>query len=212
VCVTGLKMRRAAMALVVLAATPGAAPEAVGSWLLDCEAATCALRHKDRLFSGAGVTADMEVRAAGKALVPVVTLRGLPDQVLLASSMAAKAEASVQFPGAARVQLACGISDGGYVCAPPDDAVAGLAAALPKARSVSVRVAVSISGTGLQPNRERSFELAGTPEALARLRAAGAPSAEPGGWVGLLDRGLKAAGYVNGTADLPGLVARYLGR
>ena len=100
------------MALAVLAATPGAAPEAVGSWLLDCQAPACVLRHKDRLFSAAGVSADMEVRAAGKALVPVLTLRGLPDQVLLASSMAAKATASVQFPGAARVDLACGIGDG----------------------------------------------------------------------------------------------------
>jgi hypothetical protein len=205
-------MRRAALALLILAATPGAAPEAVGSWLLDCDGAACVLRHKDRLFSGAGVTADMEVRAAGNALVPVLTLRGLPGQVLVVSSMAGKAAASVQFPGAARVDLACAIGDGGYVCAPADDAVAALAAALPKARSVAVRVAVSVSGTNLQPSRERSLELAGTPEALARLRAAGAPSAEPGGWFGLLDRGLKAAGYANGTADLPELVARYLGR
>ncbi len=63
-------------------------PEPVGSWLLACDGAACVLRHKDRLFRGAGVTADMEVRAAGKALVPVVTLRGLPNQVLLASAMA----------------------------------------------------------------------------------------------------------------------------
>jgi len=205
-------MRRAAGAMLILAATAAAVPEPVGSWLLACDGAACVLRHKDRLFSGAGVTADMEVRAAGKALVPVVTLRGLPNQVLLASSMAAKAEASVQFPGAARVPFACAIGDGGYVCAPPDNAIAPLAAALPKARSVTVRVSLSFSGTGLQPNREWSLELAGTPEALARLRAAGAPSAEPGGWVVWLDRVLKAAGYANGTADLPGLVARYLRR
>jgi hypothetical protein len=200
------------MALLILAATPGAAPEAAATWLLDCQGTGCVLRHRDRLFSGAGVTADMEVRAAGNALVPVLTLRGLPRQVLLASSMAAKPQASVQFPGAARVDLACAIGDDGYVCTPPDDAVAALAAALPKARSVRVRAALPVPGTELRPERERVLQLAGTPEALARLRAAGAPSAEPGGWVGLLDRGLKAAGYANGTADLPGLVARYLGR
>lgn len=205
-------MRRFAAALAILAATQGAAPDPAGTWLLECEGGACLLRHRDRLFSGAGVTADMEVRAAGKALVPVLTLRGLPDQLLLASSMAGKAEASVQFPGAARVELACAIGDGGYVCAPPDEAVAALAAALPKARSVAVRVSLAVSGTNLQPARERVLDLAGTPEALARLRAAGARSAEPGGWVGLLDRGLKAAGYKNGAAELPGLVARYLGR
>nr|WP_294519141.1 hypothetical protein [uncultured Rhodopila sp.] len=205
-------MRRVAGAMLILAATAAAAPEPVGSWLLACDGAACVLRHKDRLFSGAGVSADMEVRAVGRALVPVVTLRGLPDQILLASAMAAKAEASVQFPGAARVDLTCAIGDGGYVCAPSDAAVAALAAALPKARSVAVRVAVSVSGTNVQPARERSLDLAGTPEALARLRAAGAPSAEPGGWVGLLDRGMKAAGYKDGAADLPGLVARYWGR
>ena len=118
----------------------------------------------------------------------------------------------MQFPGAARVELACAMGDGGYVCAPPDEAIPALAAALPKARSVAVRVSLAVSGTNLQPSRERVLELAGTPQALARLRAAGARSAEPGGWVGLLDRGLKAAGYKNGAADLPGLVARYWGR
>lgn len=205
-------MRRFAAALAILGATQGAAPDPAGSWLLECAGATCLLRHKDRLFSGAGVTADMEVRAAGKALVPVLVLRGLPDQVLLASSMAGKAAASVQFPGAARVELTCAIGDGGYVCAPPDEVVAALAAALPKARSVAVRVSLTVSGTNLQSARERVLELAGTPEALARLRAAGPQSAQPGGWIGLLDRGLKAAGYKNGAADLPGLVGRYLGR
>jgi hypothetical protein len=62
------------------------------------------------------------------------------------------------------------------------------------------------------PVRERSLELVRTKEALARLRVVGAPSSEPSGWVSLLDRGLKATGYKNGTADLPGLVAGYLGR
>jgi hypothetical protein len=108
--------------------------------------------------------------------------------------------------------LACAIGDGGYVCAPPDDAVAALAAGLPAARFVAVRVSLSVAGTNLQTVRERTLDLAGTPEALARLRVAGAPAAEPSGWVRLLDRGMKAAGYKNGAADLPGLVARYLGR
>jgi hypothetical protein len=189
-----------------------ATPEPIGSWILSCGQAGCVLRHKDRLFSGAGASADLEVQVAGNALVPVLALRGLPNEVLLASSIAGKAEASVQFPGAARVDLVCAIGDGAYVCAPPAEAVARLAAALPAVRSVVVRVSMSISGTKLQPRGERTLELTKTAEALARLRAAGAPSAEPGGLIGLLDRGLKAAGYKNGAADLPGVVAGYFGR
>ena len=75
-----------------------------------------------------------------------------------------------------------------------------------------MRVSVSVSGSNSLPVRERSLALARTPEALARLRAVGAPPAGPGGWISLLDRGLKAAGYKNGTADLPGLLAKYLNR
>jgi hypothetical protein len=197
---------------VILIATMAAAPEPIGSWVLECGGAGCVLRHRDRLFAGAGMTADLEVRAVGKALVPVIVVRGVPNQMLLASSMAGKAEASEQLPGAARVVLRCGIGDGGYVCAPADDAIAALAAGLPAARSVALRVSLSVSGTNLQTVRERTLDLAKTPEALARLRAVGAPPAEPSGLVGLLNRGMKAAGYRNGTADLPGLVAGYLGR
>jgi hypothetical protein len=205
-------MRRLAGLLLILIATSAAAPEPIGSWVLACGDGGCVLRHKDRLFAGAGVSADLEVRDAGKALVPVVVVDGLSHEMLLASSMAGKAEASVQLPGAARVELACAIGDGGYVCAPADDAVAALAAGLPAARSIAVRVSLSVSGTNLHPTGERTLDLAKTPEALARLRVAGAPPAQPSGWAGLLDRGMKAAGYKNGAADLPGLVTRYLGR
>ena len=83
---------------------------------------------------------------------------------------------------------------------------------MPAARTVTVRVRASISGTRLQPVLERSLDLATMQEALARLRAVGPPSDEPSGWVGLLDRGLKAFGYKNGTADLPALLAAYLRR
>jgi hypothetical protein len=209
-----LRKRAGAVAMVVAALNPAlaAAPEPIGSWILNCADAACVLRHKDRFFSKGGVTAGMEVQAVGKDLVPIIALRGLPNDMLLASSMAGKAEASIQFPGAARVDLACAIGDGAHVCAPRADSLAVLAAALPTARSVTVRGSVSMSGLNPLPVRERSLELVRTKEALARLRVVGAPSSEPSGWVSLLDRGLKATGYKNGTADLPGLVAGYLGR
>jgi hypothetical protein len=205
----GSKMRRFGGVAVILLATLAAGPEDIGSWVVDCGDSGCVLRHRDRLFDGGGVSADLEVRSVGSALVPVVVVRGLPNEVVLASSMAGKAEASVQFGGGARVALGCAVSDGGYVCAPREDAATALAARLVAARSVIVRVSVALQGTNSLTVGERSVELGKTREAVARLASLGASSAEPGGWVGLLDRGLKAFGYQNGTADLPGLLAYY---
>ncbi len=205
-------MRRLAGSLVILFATSAAAPEPIGSWVLECGDAGCTLRHKDPLFAGAGVSADLEIRETGKVLVPVIAVRGLSNEMLLASSMAGKAEASVRLPGSARAVLACAAGDGGYVCAPADDTAADLAAGLPAARSISVELSLSVPGTNLRAARERTLDLAKTPEAVARLRVVGVAPAEPGGLAGLVDRGMKAAGYKNGSGDLTGLVARYFGR
>ena len=54
------------------------------------------------VFRKGGITGDLEVQALGKTLVPVMTLRGLSDEMLMAASMAGKAEASMQFGGGAR--------------------------------------------------------------------------------------------------------------
>jgi hypothetical protein len=154
----------------------------------------------------------------GPSLVPVVALRGLPSDPLLATALGDSVKASVQFPGASPADLTCSAAEGGYVCAPHPDAAPGLAAALPAARSVAVRVAINIPGSDGGPAQARSLDLSGTGVALAKLRAAGPAAAPapphdiPPGWARLVDQALKAAGYTNGTADLPGVVARYLRR
>jgi hypothetical protein len=195
-----------------------AGQEHIGSWVLSCpgDGPTCLLRLDKRFLDKAGVTGDLEIHARGKALVPVLALRGLPAEVLIAASMAGQTEASVQFLGGPRQDLVCAPSGGAYVCSPQDNAVATLAAGLPGARSVTVRVSVTVSGLKPLAVQEKSVELTGTGEALARLRAAGslgapAPMAS-GRLTTMADKVLKAAGYPNGVADLEGLLAKYRGK
>jgi hypothetical protein len=128
----------------------------------------------------------------------------------------------MQFGAGPREVLDCGPSAEGYVCAPRDGAADRLAAALPSARSVTVRVTVAISGLKPLPVQEKSLDLTDTGAALTRLRAAGpapvpgvmtaVPEPSPGALMGMADRALKAAGYPNGVADLQALVAKYRGK
>jgi hypothetical protein len=70
------------------------------------------------------------------------------------------------------------------------------------------------------PAQERTLDLFGTKEALARLRIVGpsqVPSSmtalespSPGAMMGIVDKALKAAGYRNGTADLQAMLAKYM--
>lgn len=217
-------MIRAFAGLAALAAAVpalAATPEALGSWLLQCPDGphtACALRLKERLFDKAGLSADLEVRSVGPSLVPVVSVHGLPSDPLLAMALGDRIKADVRFPGAQPADLRCSAAEGGYVCVPKDDAAAGLASALPAARSVGVHVAVSMPGSDSGPSQARTVDLSGTAQALARYRAVGAaaaPSAPqeiPSGWVKTLDSMLRSAGYANGTSDLPGMVQRFLKR
>ncbi len=203
--------------LVAMNGAAAASSATIGSWILDCPGEPspsetnqgCILRHKDRFFAMAGISADLEVQQIGKTLVPVIALRGLPAELLLASSLTGKALASLQFPGGPPIDLACGASGAIYVCSPGETATRALAAALPHAKAVTVRVAVTPPGMDPLPAQSRLLQLSETPDALIRLQAAGpmqgpAPIQPlPRGWVALIDKGLKAAGYKNGSADLP---------
>ena len=178
------------------------------------------MRFDRRFLDKAGITGDLEVQAQGKTLVPVIALRGLSSEILMAATLAGKTEASIQFAGAPREDLACAASSAGYICAPNDANGAKLAATLPAARSVTVRISVGVAGMSPLPPQEKSLDLAGTNEALARLRAAGptqVPTAKtelaaqsPAGLMGMADKALKAAGYQNGIAGLEALVAKYM--
>jgi hypothetical protein len=219
------------LAVALLPQRPlAAAEQPIGSWILDCQEQACLLRHKDRLFEAAGIVADLEVRAAGTAsavpvtgrvqdvhanggpLVPVIAVRGVPEEMLLAAAAAGKLQASVQFARGAPVDLPCAVDAAGFLCAPRDEAAPALATAFIPVRSMTVRLSLSVAGSNSLTVKDRPLALAGTQEALARLRAAGTPSTAPSGWLSLLDRGLKAIGYRNGTADLPALLLAYLRR
>jgi hypothetical protein len=167
------------------------------------------------------MTGDLEVLALGKALVPVLALRGLSDQVIVAAAAAGTTDASIQLDDRPPQKLACAPSVAMYLCSPGDDAARTLAEGLPAARSLTVRVSVTMSGLKPLPIQTKHLVLSGTGAALLRLRAAG-PTQVPGaiealrsgsssGLAGAADRALKAAGYPNGVTDLQGLVAKYIG-
>jgi hypothetical protein len=219
-----------AIAVVAIAASPArtghaATQQQIGAWVLNCPGdkpgiASCTLRLEKRFLDKAGITGDLEVQAQGKTLVPVITLRGLPSKVLMAASLASKTDASVQFGRGPREDLTCESTSAVYICAPNGLAGPRLAAGLPDARSVTVRVNVSMTGMSPLPEQEETLDLSGTNEALAKLRAAGpaqAPSLmtelesrSPAGWMGMADRLLKAAGYPNGIAQIQAWLAKYL--
>jgi hypothetical protein len=215
-----------AVSFVAFAGTGRAATqEKIGSWVLSCAAGApgseaCLMRTSTRFFEKAGITGDLEIDAQGKFLVPVIALRGLSNEMLMtAASMGGKADASIQFGGDPPEALNCSASNAGYFCSPSGAAVQKLATALQAARSVTVRVTVSMAGLNPLPSQEKSLDLSGTKEALARLRTAGpsrvpspmtasAPQS-PGAMMAMADRALKAAGYQNGMADLQAMMAKY---
>jgi hypothetical protein len=206
-----------------------ATQEQIGSWVLNCPGDTpgaepCVMRFNKRFLDKRGITGDLEIQARGKSLVPVIALRGLSSEMLMAASLAGKAEASVQLGGGPREDLNCAVSSSGYICSPNDAGTQKLAAGLPLARSVTVRVSVSMAGMspGMIPlaAQEKALDLSGTNEALARLRTVGPSqvpslmtalaSQSPEGMMGMADKLLKAAGYPNGTAQLQALMAKYM--
>jgi hypothetical protein len=210
-----------AMHCVAAAATQ----EQIGSWVLTCPGKTpgtesCMMRADKRFLDKGGITGDLEIQAAGKSLVPVVALRGLSTEMLMAASMAGKTEVSIQFPGGPREDLNCAVTSAGYICAPNDAAGQRLSARLATARTATVRASVSMPGVNPLPAQEKSLELSGTGEALNRLRAAGPSqvpspvtalaSQSPEGLMGMADKALKAAGYPNGAATIQSLLAKYM--
>jgi hypothetical protein len=208
-----------------------ATEEKIGSWVLSCPGAApggapgdeqCLLRADKRFLDKAGVTGDLEVLALGRSLVPVLTLRGLSTEILMTAALAGKTEASMQFEGGRRETLDCVTSNAAYICSPRDDAARELAAGLPAARSVTVRVSVVVAGMKPLQVQEKSLSLSGTGDALARLAVAGPTkvpgplaalaSRSPGALLGMADKALRGAGYPNGVADLHNLLNKYMNK
>jgi hypothetical protein len=225
---TAASRRNILLTLGLLAMTGtarAATQEKIGSWVLNCTGdapgtEACLLRADKRLIDTPGVTGDLEIEAQKKSLAPVVVLRGLSSEFLMAASLAGKTEASIRLSGGPREDLGCAVAAAAYVCSPSADAVRRLAARLPAARSVTVGVSVVVAGMRPLAVQESSLDLSGTKQALARLRAVGPPqmpgpmtalaSQAPGALLGMADKALKAAGYPNGAADLQALLAKYI--
>jgi hypothetical protein len=223
-------MRTNLVCAAMLALSPAiayaAAEQRIGTWVISCPEGSraCLMRFSKRFVDKAGITADLEVESQGAALVPVLVLRGLSSEILLATAMAGTTDVSLQFSGGARQQLNCNASNAAFVCAPNEAAGRLLSAALPAARSVTVRVGLSVTGMSPLPAQERSLDLSGTTEALARLRAAG-PSPvpnplsiareaarSPAGMMAMADKMLKSAGYQQGLAGAQALIAKYMNK
>jgi hypothetical protein len=198
----------------------------IGSWVLNCSGeSACRLRAEKRFVDQAGITAELEVLADGTALVPVLALRGLSTQVLMMAATTGTVEAWMQLNGGARQALDCALGLEGYFCTPRGNATQALAAGLPAARTMTVRVQATVSGMKPLPAQEKTLALTGTRAALAKLAIAGPqqvpdarmaaatrllPQASPSTLAGMADKALKAAGYPKGVGDLEGLVTKYL--
>lgn len=216
------------VALVAVLASPGVAAEptvkAVGSWVLECPNDVCRLRNAQTLFAKAGITADLEVRVTSVGRVPVIAVRGLPREPLLSAAVANRIQATLQLGTQHPADLSCAPAEDAYVCQPSGAGAgaAALARALPDAGSVTIGLSVALAGEEPASIGTRTLELADTRAALALMPVRpvtdGAPASDQGpqaippGWIRLLDKGLTAAGFPNGAADLTGLVARFLRR
>jgi hypothetical protein len=160
---------------------------AIGSWRLICPAPNaCVLRHARARLDAAGVTIALEVRSIRGALVPVVALSGLSGQAALLAELTV----GLRLDRGAWTDMPC---EGLSICAPPDAALAAVAQAFPAARTVGLRMTLSLPGVTGLPRPDVSFGLSGTAEALRRLRASGtveeAAPAEPGlDWRGMIGK------------------------
>jgi hypothetical protein len=202
------------IALLLLAA---AAPQPIGSWLLDCsDPGACVLQHRSWLLPPGGdhPSAALNVERRGDWLVPVVTLREVSTRMAVGGLLALHPRVVLRFNSGLSADLSCGLDGAALVCAPQGPDIAATADALPVATSMQAQVLLSLPGGATLPARAGTLALSGTAEALARLRAAGAageslPVVQGLDWIGFLDRVMRAAGFENGAA---GFVSRLAGR
>ena len=223
-------MRTYVLTIAILGALAAAAHAAteqqIGSWVVSCPDGSreCQMRSGKRFLDKAGITGDLEIESQGRSLVPVIALRGISSEILTAASLAGTTEASIQFPGGAWQALTCNTTKAGYICAPDEAAGRILSAGLATAKSVKVRVSVSVAGMAPLPAQEKTLDLSGTNEALARLRSVGpspipaalatggAGAQSPAGMMGMADKMMKAAGYPQGVSGLEGMIAKYMAK
>ena len=184
----------------------------IGSWVLTCpdaKAAPCQLRDQTPIIQAgdSGPAALLEVMHRGGQFVPVIALRGMSMQAALGGVLAVKSDVSLRFDNLPPIELDCGLDGSTVLCTPSGDGASAAAAALPEARSVVVRVQITLPGPMALPERSRSLDLLRTRQALAQFRAT-APASESVpviaglDWRGFLDRVARDTGFRNGLADV----------
>ncbi len=167
------------------------------------------MRHKDWVLApgngSPGVALEIQMRS--DAMVPVITVRGLPAPAAVAGAFVVKPSVNLGFDGGKRLELSCGMSGTYYACAPDAASLRAVAEALPKAKVVSAGVTLTMPGMMALPPQERLLDLTGTETALAKLRAGGAirealPEYPGLDMQGFLDRILRDVGFPNGAGDV----------
>ena len=200
------------------AQTPSGKTEEIGSWVVACPAdaksAPCRMRYQKWIVppQNGRPSVGLEVRNTGAQMVPQLAVRDLPAQLAMAAMMAATPTMELKFDGGQKLALSCSSNDDTILCAPEPGAAAEAAAQLKTAKSVQVRVHVTLAGSDGPspiPDQTRSFPLSGTAAAVDRFRAT-APEATPlptassqgNDMRAMADKMLKAMGYSGGGSDI----------
>lgn len=185
--VPGMRIAATLILVTSLAAPAAAQPVEVGTWRLACavdrmtDRAACLLRHRDwveRPEAGQPGLA-LEVIERNGRLVPAVTSRDLGLEQAARGLLALSGTAQLRFPPNRLLDLPCGLEGRSLICAPRGEEAARAEAELSQAAVALARMTGRGIGEGGEPAELR---LAGTAEALARLRREappGPPTAEP---------------------------------
>jgi len=182
-------MRSLGLALIAAFATGAAGAQAptlsptvtersFGSWVLACTAdpitdrGECVLRHRLWLVpaaDGQGGIA-LEILLRDDTALPAVTARRLSITDTKRAALALGATAEVRVGTERMAEAPCGLEGRDALCVPAGEAAARVAAALPEASRVLVRLrtAAVVGGGG---GEIYALDLEGTREAVAALRA-----------------------------------------
>lgn len=153
--------------------------QAIGTWRLACatdrmtDRAACQMLHArpvERSEPGRPALA-LEVVERGGRLVPAVTARNLTLEGAARGLLALTGSAQLRFPPNRHFEMPCDLEGRSLVCAPRTEDLARAEAELPAADRALVRMQ-GLAGTSAEPVE---LPLAGTAEALARLRREAPP-------------------------------------
>ncbi len=168
-------------------AAPPRQPEEIGSWIVNCPAgskaggAPCELRHRVWVVAPAGArpSVALEVRPRQGVLAPVVVIRGVTIPDAAGAVLALSTEATLRFDAEAPIRLSCEFAADRIACAPARADAEAAAARLRQARTAAIRLHLAAPGGLALPVADpfRSLELAGTAEALGRIRPEAAADA-----------------------------------